>query len=354
MRGRSGARRTNHVFAEPEHNGAGDERDARDHHDRSGTEGDDVAGGLVRVRRVAHMAPVMIMQLRRAMTMEVPAVRIVTPADGEPVRTRRNGKKCAKQATIRQAPSTPLLLMAPYRAPIELRQGASVLPPKCATQVRDTPVTLRPTGPLGMIVVQIRPDAAWRVVGAPLGDFANGNLSLADLFGDHEAAICSEMLATAPTSAARVSTVVAFLQGRLRPAADSVASRAAAQLRRDPTLRMTTIAAALDVSTRHLARAFQSAFGMSPKYFARLARIERIIRERQRGLPWAEIAYACGLADQAHLIREFVALVGERPTEFFVRSATCGVSLPGPFIVRPEPITPTAHADSRSLQPTAA
>ena len=56
---------------------------------------------------------------------------------------------------------------------------------------------------------------------------------------------------------------------------------------------------------------------MSPKYFARLARMEQIIRQRQRGLAWADIAYACGLADQAHLVREFRALVGERPTDFF-------------------------------------
>jgi len=188
-----------------------------------------------------------------------------------------------------------------------------------------------------MIVVSLRPDAARRVVGSPLGDFANANISLPDLFGADEATMCSELLATARTSAGRVGTVAAFLLRRLRPPADSIASRAAANLRRDPTLQMSTLAAALNISPRHLGRTFRSAFGMSPKYFARLARIETIIRQRQRGLAWAEIAYACGLADQAHLIREFGALVGERPADFFAKSSRWTSSLPvhGHFIVRP-------------------
>jgi AraC-like DNA-binding protein len=243
----------------------------------------------------------------------------------------------ARALAIHQAPSTPLLLMAPYRARIELRQGKFVLPCKCATQIRNTPVILRPTGPLGMIVVSLRPDAARRVVGSPLGDFANANLSLPDLFGEDEATMCSELLATARTSAERVGAVVAFLLRRLRPPLDSIASRAAAHLRRDPTLQMSTLAAALNISPRHLGRTFRSSFGMSPKYFARLARIERIIQKRQRGLAWAEIAQVCGMADQAHLIREFGALVGERPAAFFAKSGrwTSTTPVDGHFIVQP-------------------
>lgn len=76
---------------------------------------------------------------------------------------------------------------------------------------------------------------------------------------------------------------------------------------------------------------------MSPKYFARLARVERIIRQRQRGLAWAEIAYACGMADQTHLAREFGALVGERPSDFFAGSGSWAPDAPtgSHFIVRP-------------------
>ena len=63
---------------------------------------------------------------------------------------------------------------------------------------------------------------------------------------------------------------------------------------------------------------------MGPKQFARLARLERIITERRSDLSWAQIACACGLTDQAHLIKEFKNLVGELPTEFFAQELRMG------------------------------
>jgi AraC-like DNA-binding protein len=58
-------------------------------------------------------------------------------------------------------------------------------------------------------------------------------------------------------------------------------------------------------------------FGASPKQFARVARIEKILAMRQGGSAWADIAYACGFADQAHMINDFDAIVGEPPEHFF-------------------------------------
>jgi AraC-like DNA-binding protein len=65
---------------------------------------------------------------------------------------------------------------------------------------------------------------------------------------------------------------------------------------------------------------------MTPKRFGRLARIEKIMAERRNGLSWAEIACACDLTDQAHLIREFKDIVGEAPTEFFAQEMYTGVA----------------------------
>jgi len=244
----------------------------------------------------------------------------------------------ARALTIHHAPSTSLLLMASYRAPVDLDQRGCALPDKCATLIRDAVVTLRPTGPLGMLVVLLKPDAAARIVDARLGEFANARISLWDLFSEDGAAACSELLATARSSAERVGTVVTFLLRRLRPPMDTLAGRAATYLRRDPALRMQELAGELGITARHLGRVFQSALGMSPKHFARLARIERIVQLRQRGLSWADIACDCGMADQPHLIREFEALVGVRPTDFFVRSGFWVPDAPvsGHFVVQPK------------------
>jgi transcriptional regulator GlxA family with amidase domain len=92
-------------------------------------------------------------------------------------------------------------------------------------------------------------------------------------------------------------------------------------LRRNPSLRVQRLAAQLDVSERHLSRRFRAMFGAGPKLFARVARIEKVLAMRQHGSAWADIAYACGFADQAHMINDFDAIVGEPPQHFFSTTA---------------------------------
>jgi transcriptional regulator GlxA family with amidase domain len=97
--------------------------------------------------------------------------------------------------------------------------------------------------------------------------------------------------------------------------------RAAQCLRRNPSLRVRGLAAQLDVGERHLSRTFRATFGASLKQFARVARIEKIVAMRQAGSAWADIASACGFADQAHMIHDFDAIVGETPQQLFRTTA---------------------------------
>jgi len=78
-------------------------------------------------------------------------------------------------------------------------------------------------------------------------------------------------------------------------------------------LRIQHLAARLDVSERHLSRSFQAMFGMSPKQFARIARIESAWSARGQGASWANVAYATGFTDQAHMINDFTEIVGVPP-----------------------------------------
>ena len=230
----------------------------------------------------------------------------------------------AKALTIKCVPGTSLWLMGQYRTPAEIRQGTRLLPTKCATQIQSHAVTLRPTGALGVVIVCLRSDAASRIVEAPLSEFVNANIHLGSLFGLREVAMCDDLLAGARTSNERIAGVQSFLFRRLRPHTDSLTSRAALYLRRDPTMQIHSLAAGLDVSVRHLSRAFTAALGISPKRFARLARFQKILAERRNGLSWAQVADACGLTDQAHLVREFQDIVGETPTELFMHELGIG------------------------------
>jgi len=188
--------------------------------------------------------------------------------------------------------------------------------------VRTGVVTLRASGPLGVLIVHLKPEAAARLMGERMQDFADEKIELGNLFKASDLSLLEEMLMEAPDSAARFARIQSFLLRNLHTRQpDSVVCRAAQSLRRNPALRVRRLAAQLDVCERHLSRSFRAMFGASPKQFARVARIEKILAMRQGGSAWADIAYACGFADQAHMINDFGAIVGEPPQQLFRTTA---------------------------------
>jgi AraC-like DNA-binding protein len=74
-------------------------------------------------------------------------------------------------------------------------------------------------------------------------------------------------------------------------------------------------------ATRTLHHRVTQDIGFSPKLWLRIERLHRAIASSiARIKPWAEIATSCGFADQAHMVREFKALLGESPTIWSKRS----------------------------------
>jgi AraC family transcriptional regulator len=109
----------------------------------------------------------------------------------------------------------------------------------------------------------------------------------------------------------------------LAPTAPAWLRRAAERLRDDwrtpPSL--AELAREAGVSPDHLTRRFRAAFGLRPGDFVRQRRVEqalRLMRETPDSL--ADIALACGFADQSHFGRVFKRLRGVSPERH--RSAT--------------------------------
>jgi AraC-like DNA-binding protein len=186
------------------------------------------------------------------------------------------------------------------------------------TQTQSGTFAVRPRGPLGVITVRLKPEGASRLARASMHELINVKIGLRNIFRDHDIALLEERVMECGSSSERIACVERFLLQNLREdREESVFSRASSSLRRNPGLRMRKLASLLDISERHLTRGFRATFGTSPKQYARLARIEKVIAARKSGLGWAEVAYACGFTDQAHLIHDFGTIVGGTPAEFF-------------------------------------
>jgi AraC family transcriptional regulator len=82
------------------------------------------------------------------------------------------------------------------------------------------------------------------------------------------------------------------------------------------------IAAAVQLSKSHFARAFKSTLGISPKAYVAARRVERakcMIMDSAESL--ADIALSCGFADQSHFSRQFRRAVGVTPSRWRRSSA---------------------------------
>jgi AraC-like DNA-binding protein len=230
----------------------------------------------------------------------------------------------ATALTIKMPPSTAPYFVVQYRARTCCRWqlGAESCDHNnyghVLSQTQSGTLAIRPRGPLGVITVRLKPEGASRLARTSMHELTNVKIELGSIFKDHDIALLEERVMESGSSSERIACIESFLLQNLRQdREDPVFSRASSWLRRNPGLRIRKLASLLDISERHLSRGFRAKYGVSPKQYARLARIEKVVAARKCGLDWADVAYACGFADQAHLIHDFGAIVGGTPAEFF-------------------------------------
>ena len=70
---------------------------------------------------------------------------------------------------------------------------------------------------------------------------------------------------------------------------------------------------------RQLERKFALQVGVSPKLYTRIIRLQKFLGQvqRTREYEWPSVVIDCHYYDQSHLIRDFKALCGQTPSEFF-------------------------------------
>lgn len=175
----------------------------------------------------------------------------------------------------------------------------------------------RASKPAGCVRLRLAPGAVPALLGVPAADLTDRVARLDDLPGPvaHLAAELIEL---------EHDEVVPYLENELpRRIPDDPAQRAH---RRLLATAVATIAAAhplpvpelatrLSVSERQLRNLFTTGIGVSPKHFARIDRVRRVL-SRAEDTPWADIAAGTGYYDQSHMTADFRSLMGVPPTSF--------------------------------------
>jgi AraC-like DNA-binding protein len=90
-------------------------------------------------------------------------------------------------------------------------------------------------------------------------------------------------------------------------------SRTAAAVQLLATRSVDEVAAALDVTGRHLRRLVLADVGLPPKVYQQIVRLQRFVKAVDRGTPLAIAAAGAGYADQPHLTRVVRRFAGITP-----------------------------------------
>ena len=176
-----------------------------------------------------------------------------------------------------------------------------------------------------LAAVEFRPGGAAPFFGQPLTEARDQIVSLDDLWG-LDGALVRERLLEAPTPQAKLRVLETILLEQLVGRGDPAVGFAVAAMERGLPVRETAARAGL--LPRTLVRRFEQRVGLTPKRFARVRRLQRILKSARRGGEWAAIAAEHGYTDQAHLVHDFRDLTGITPTGYRPQSAQRGNHVP--------------------------
>jgi AraC-like DNA-binding protein len=154
------------------------------------------------------------------------------------------------------------------------------------------------------IKIRVRPEHLRPLFGTTAAELVDQAVPLAALWGDRAV----RKLVGGP------AVLLSGIDKRVVPGEQNALVRAATELLAAGR-QVAETAARLRVSERQLRKVFSETLGLSPKQYARLARI-RAAADRAGRTPLARLALETGYYDQAHLTTEFRALMGVPPAAF--------------------------------------
>ncbi|MFT4134039.1 helix-turn-helix domain-containing protein [Labrys sp. (in: a-proteobacteria)] len=223
---------------------------------------------------------------------------------------------------LTEAASLTVPLIVNFGSPFRIGLGQ---PPTCtdtygsfAAGLFAGPIVMDSDGAAECIQINFTPLGGRLFFGLPMSELADSMVALDDL-ADAGINRFARRLADLNCWEARLDLAQHFVATRLGRAsqANPATGWAFCQLmRKGGDVRIGALAEKLDWSRRRLVASFREEIGLPPKSVSRIIRFNAAQDLATKGTAtgWADIAAACGYADQAHLTREFTALAGCSPT----------------------------------------
>jgi len=184
-------------------------------------------------------------------------------------------------------------------------------------------VLIGSSGNAACLQINLTPPGARRLFRIDMHDIAGRVLDLRGLLGV-EVELLAEELAETRGWMARLMAFEQFVAakiGEAQPACGLAAAAGNAITGSGGAVSISALAENLGISRKHLHNRFRQEFGLAPKSFARIVRFQSALAGLEHGTctSLADLAAACGYADQAHFNRDFRAFSGVSPRVFMAQ-----------------------------------
>ncbi|MFD6390356.1 helix-turn-helix domain-containing protein [Nocardia sp. NPDC060259] len=171
--------------------------------------------------------------------------------------------------------------------------------------------------PAGCVRLRLAPGVTRQLLGVAAGELTDRVVRLDDLPGPLSSAASELTQLPADEAIAYLEDVLPqqISESGTERAHRIVLREAISALTADDAPPIPDLAARLAVSERQLRNLFATGIGLSPKHFARIDRVRRVLAYAGN-TPWSHLAADSGYYDQSHLTADFRTLMGVPPAAY--------------------------------------
>ena len=199
--------------------------------------------------------------------------------------------------------------------------GELIYPEAYLVGICEEPVHWKMYGGSEIMAIRFTPEAAVQLFQTPLGELANDLVEAREFNHAIVTGLVNRMQGEKDLPR-RIDLIEKFLVQEFSKLEGNHNYFSTSMLRlrtRNSTFSNANLVDAFYRSERQIQRMFKEYIGINPKTYQRIMRFrntwENVTKIRQAD--WAQMAYAMGYADQAHLIRDFKSLAGVTPRKVF-------------------------------------